>query len=387
LNSGIYFSGTCSEIHAWTFPASSFLFDTRSQALGEVYYYGGDSSYTVGSPATAANVVSVGAYGTRNSWTDIYGYNQEDRDIFVNDIAYFSSRGPALRSAQGFKPNITAPGAYLISAFSIDYYSYSMFIIDWYHVVMQGTSMASPHVAGIVALMMQAYPSLTYDQIMNYLQSTARADAYVGSVPNANWGYGKVDAYAAVSAVLADYPPGADDGDYSGISITGVIDGATDIPDTTQSFTVNFPRPTDSSTCTTSNVFVVPTNAAASIASNAVSKSAWNAAVCNSSAALAAYLTNVDTSTKTLELNSQLDVGTFALFVSPNVRDSESIKFGGKTLTFTTASSGGGGDGGGSGGGCHIAYYSKTSSGGFILCTIIVSIVLLTGKRRRIFHK
>ena len=69
-----------------------------------------------------------------------------------------------------------------------------------------GTSMASPHVAGAAALLLQANPSLTADQVRMALQSTADPIARFGDGPTAPFwqvGYGHVDLAAAVAAVKA----------------------------------------------------------------------------------------------------------------------------------------------------------------------------------------
>jgi serine protease len=67
----------------------------------------------------------------------------------------------------------------------------------------QGTSMATPHVVGVVALMLSAKPSLTPDQVSSILQSTARAFPATCS----QCGSGIVNASAAVDAALGDTPP------------------------------------------------------------------------------------------------------------------------------------------------------------------------------------
>src|SRR5690606_35173389 len=67
-----------------------------------------------------------------------------------------------------------------------------------------GTSMSSPCVAGIVALMLQANPALTPQQVKEILQNTVRLDSYTGTITapgHVRWGYGKVNAYQAVKTV------------------------------------------------------------------------------------------------------------------------------------------------------------------------------------------
>ena len=75
---------------------------------------------------------------------------------------------------------------------------------DRYH-LLQGTSMAAPHITGIVALMLQKNPRLTQSQISECLTRTAHADGFTQAVPNDTWGHGKVDAQASVG--LCPDPP------------------------------------------------------------------------------------------------------------------------------------------------------------------------------------
>jgi subtilisin family serine protease len=108
-----------------------------------------------------------------------------------NNIASFSSRGP---SAFGgiIKPNVSAPGVNVRS--SVPGNGYDSF---------DGTSMASPHVAGTVALMWSAAPGLArdIDGTRAILDSTAvdKAGVCGGDAANNNtYGQGRLDAFAAV---------------------------------------------------------------------------------------------------------------------------------------------------------------------------------------------
>ena len=68
-------------------------------------------------------------------------------------------------------------------------------------VSMSGTSMASPHVAGIVALMLQKEPLLTAAQIAKILVASARPGAAGGAAFDVGFGFGLVDAERAVALV------------------------------------------------------------------------------------------------------------------------------------------------------------------------------------------
>lgn len=109
-------------------------------------------------------------------------------------VTSFSSRGPGRFHDQNTrKPDITAPGKDIVSS-----------VPGGRFAAMSGTSMAAPHVAGAVALVLQANPSLDPLQIKQVLISSSVAiDANgkpreSGREWNANYGYGKLDILAAV---------------------------------------------------------------------------------------------------------------------------------------------------------------------------------------------
>lgn len=104
-------------------------------------------------------------------------------------IASFSSRGPSDCDGVTIKPEVSAPGVNVYSSYPGGTY-----------VRMSGTSMAGPHVAGVVALMRQANPNADVQAIKNALMATAR-DAGTAGEDN-SYGWGVIDAYAAVQAVL-----------------------------------------------------------------------------------------------------------------------------------------------------------------------------------------
>lgn len=132
----------------------------------------GPGCATSGSPGDYAESYSSGAF-------DVNGA-----------IASFSSRGAA---GGRIKPNLSAPGVNVRS--SVNGGGYAAF---------NGTSMASPHTAGTVALMWSAAPSLIGDlaQTTALLNQTAvdTSDLTCGGTAGNNnvWGEGKLDAYAAV---------------------------------------------------------------------------------------------------------------------------------------------------------------------------------------------
>ena len=123
-----------------------------------------------------------------------YGQSYASGAFDINGtVASFSSRGPGIGTE--LKPNVAAPGVAIRS--SVDGGDYAAF---------NGTSMASPHTAGTVALMWSAAPSLvgdiaaTRELIDNTAVDTATTEPCGGSVDDNNtFGEGKLDARAAVS--------------------------------------------------------------------------------------------------------------------------------------------------------------------------------------------
>lgn len=137
----------------------------------------GPAPGTVGSPASFPQSIGVGA-------TDI--------NDFISD---FSSRGPAIWDGEEYlKPQISGPGENVRSTVPAH-------LSEDGYLSASGTSMATPHVTGVVALMLSANPGMTVDEVRDVLVDTARAEPHMGALPNSAYGSGIADAYAAVTAV------------------------------------------------------------------------------------------------------------------------------------------------------------------------------------------
>jgi subtilisin family serine protease len=180
-----------------------------------------DNSSKVSIPGTAQNVITVGAYITKRTWYDLDGNHltfDSNNELSVGQLARFSNSGPT-RDGR-IKPEITAPGQMIGSTYSTyapptssasiytnANYPNAFILPDERHAVHQGTSMAAPHVTGVVALLLQKYPELTANQIKQIIQQSARRDVYTGSMPSDTWGYGKVNAFAALQINPEEEPP------------------------------------------------------------------------------------------------------------------------------------------------------------------------------------
>ncbi|SHF76343.1 cell wall-binding repeat-containing protein [Ornithinibacillus halophilus] len=112
-----------------------------------------------------------------------------------DDLASFSLKGPT--ESGEMKPDIAAPGVNVRS--SIPGETWDTFDYDSYN----GTSMAAPAVAATALLMLEADPLLTVDEIDNILKLTAvpKTNEEYTETPNNAFGYGLLDANAAVNAV------------------------------------------------------------------------------------------------------------------------------------------------------------------------------------------
>ncbi len=162
----------------------------------------GDNQNGISEPSCADQVISVAAYATQ--------YATNSGSLVGGALANFSSRGPRYDGAM--KPDIAAPGVAIASAVSsftdANYTSVgnTSFNNTTYHFAkFSGTSMASPMVAGVVALMLEANPYLSASQIKEIIMNTARQDNYTGVIPTGGsplWGAGKINAYAAVKLAL-----------------------------------------------------------------------------------------------------------------------------------------------------------------------------------------
>jgi len=134
------------------------------------------ASYSICTPGTARKAITVAA---------------SDKS---DNIAGFSSRGPT--SIEKEKPDVTAPGVNICAA-QWDNVWASLECFDGRHIAISGTSMATPHVSGVVALMKQAHPNWTPSQIKDTLMNAA---VDLGE-PLFTQGWGRIDA---IKSVLGD---------------------------------------------------------------------------------------------------------------------------------------------------------------------------------------
>ncbi len=184
---------------------------------------------TVNVPGSSPALIAVGATLNRLSWPDRSGHLVKVAALGsvenpkLDSMAYFSSAGPTENG--WMKPDIVAPGVFVVGAmskladpadpgssgglfsgFGICQTDPSCLVVDSYHAISSGTSMAAPIVSGAVALLLQQDPTLTQEQILALLQAGARP--LQGAVPvEQQQGPGALDLMGALSARIADSSP------------------------------------------------------------------------------------------------------------------------------------------------------------------------------------
>lgn len=163
----------------------------------------GPDPATINAPAGYPNTLAIGASDE------------------LEKVAWFSSRGPSFLTPQA-KPMLAAPGAAVLSAYPGGNYAY-----------LSGTSMAAPHVSGVMALLLSANPTLSESQLTHILTSTVQP---MGDFqPNWDSGWGRLDGYAAVagqatnvgwldSTILGDKLP------LAGVAVTLTTPAGTNLP-------------------------------------------------------------------------------------------------------------------------------------------------------------
>ena len=202
-------SGDGGTVHAWnvankTNHAGNEGCDFKSSRIRG--HSVGNADYGIGEPACAAKTISVAAHSADFWFSDSSAYR-------TGLLAYFSSYGPLINGTQ--KPEISAPGVNVISSISSQttgsYPAYMTKVIGEEKFIwseMSGTSMSSPAVTGVIALILQANPQLSVDEIREIIKVTARNDDKTGPLlardsADVRWGWGKIDALKAVNMALS----------------------------------------------------------------------------------------------------------------------------------------------------------------------------------------
>ena len=171
--------------------------------------------YSTWWPGTMPGIITVGATGYKSTFKNIDG---ETNDGVVSlaaaqtgQIARFSSQGPTFDGLT--KPDVVAPGVSINAPFN-SYVEMTSTIRKaltdkvtyqgktFYYTAQSGTSMASPVVAGAIALWLQAKPDLTPDDILDVFAHTCTHPDETMDYPNSTYGYGQIDVYRGLLYIL-----------------------------------------------------------------------------------------------------------------------------------------------------------------------------------------
>ena len=172
---------------------------------------------TINTLACGNHTIAVGNYITRYLTTATKGFDDvlDPTRVKDGDIEPSSSWG-TLYDGRSF-PHIAAPGTNVISSINSynteesdpdsTYYSTTKDGRDYHFTGYTGTSMSTPAMSGVVALWLEADPTLTVDKARTIAMETAIVDDNVmNAIFPVQFGAGKVDALAGLKRVLAEAP-------------------------------------------------------------------------------------------------------------------------------------------------------------------------------------
>ena len=204
-------------------------------------YTKGSGEFSFNSMICSDAVISVGSYITRNQWYNYLGESYScptssltGKKQQVGEISDFSSYAVGDDNGKPY-PTLIAPGHRIVSAannYDTDYFvdgspgqlnsqrrirskvvkCLTEFDRDNWYIQLQGTSMSTPVVTGIVALWMQADPKLTVNRIKEIMKETCDNDqwttdvAFIPSGHKEQAGYGKVNCLKGLKKILGTTP-------------------------------------------------------------------------------------------------------------------------------------------------------------------------------------
>jgi subtilisin family serine protease len=175
-------STTDGRVDVWTLDDRSAVFFSGTSA---------QDSMKIGSPGAAKSAITVASYTTKAKWQDSSGTAQEV-GLALDNISDFSSEGPLRNNAQ--KPDVAAPGAMIVSALSADSFPDPANRVNEKYVVMAGTSMATPFVAGLIALLLQRDPSIKPEVVKELLRENSLIPGKKPGTFDPKWGFGLINA-------------------------------------------------------------------------------------------------------------------------------------------------------------------------------------------------
>lgn len=163
--------------------------------------------HQIGTPGTTLNAITVGSYDWNNELDSNRG------PVILGDVVRTASDGKAAplvigglssysnaggeRIGDVVKPEIAAPGQFHVAPALTTAAATSLLHASKLYRPFNGTSAATPYVAGLMALAFEKKPTVTVGELRSAIKAAASQDRFTGTVPNAKWGYGKLDLAGA----------------------------------------------------------------------------------------------------------------------------------------------------------------------------------------------
>ena len=202
-------NGTFDLWSAQTFGSSSMVLEDdlpSSIEYPDIIYYQSpdDEQRIVSSWACSDKTLTVGNYVNRSEYVD-YNGNVVDTGFDLGEISPTSSQGPT-RDGK-LKPDIAATGAFTLSSGSFEMLNILINTEPFkvapggFHNRNGGTSMASPVIAGLSALIFEQCPYASHETLISAVQNHGVSDGFTGNIPSDLWGNGKIDAFGAVNSL------------------------------------------------------------------------------------------------------------------------------------------------------------------------------------------
>lgn len=167
-----------------------------------------DQQSIVDSWACSPQVITVGNYANQQQYVDVNGIARNLGGT-PGEIRPSSSHGPTRTGL--LKPDVSAPGDVTFGAGPLDLLPLMLQnapekMIDSLHMRNGGTSIASPVVAGTAALLLEKCPRASNVMVRDAINASAYADGFTGTLPNVQYGHGKVHAFNALLSTQVNVP-------------------------------------------------------------------------------------------------------------------------------------------------------------------------------------